>query len=62
MQRSGKAFLDVYKRQGLIHSSVVLCVGALHGGLNLYNNGFSAGLVCIILIPLIEVFQKEKGI
>lgn len=41
---------------------VVLCVGALHGGLNLYNNGFSAGLVCIILIPLIEVFQKEKGI
>ena len=47
---------------GLIHSSVVLCVGALHGGLNLYNNGFSAGLVCIILIPLIEVFQKEKGI
>ena len=47
---------------GMIHSSVVLCVGTLHGGLNLYNNGFSAGLVCIILIPLIEVFQKEKGI
>ncbi len=45
---------------GLMHSSIVLCTGVLHGGLNLYNNGFAAGMVCIILIPLIEVFKKEK--
>ncbi|WP_312645085.1 DUF1576 domain-containing protein [Hydrogenoanaerobacterium sp.] len=44
---------------GVVHASVVLNVGTLHGGLNLYNNGFAAGLVCIVLIPLIETFRKE---
>lgn len=43
-----------------IHSSVVLNVGYLHGGLNLYNNGFSAGLVAAILVPLINTFRKEE--
>jgi hypothetical protein len=42
-----------------IHSSVVLNVGYLHGGLNLYNNGFSAGLVAAIMIPVIGVFGKD---
>lgn len=45
---------------GFIHSSVVLNVGVLHGGLNLYNNGFSAGIVAAILVPLIEAFKKEN--
>ncbi|MTM05274.1 DUF1576 domain-containing protein, partial [Turicibacter sanguinis] len=31
----------------------------LHAGLNLYNNGFSAGIVAAILVPLIEAFRKE---
>ncbi|HBH13600.1 MAG TPA: DUF1576 domain-containing protein [Clostridiales bacterium] len=44
---------------GFIHSSVVLNVGYLHGGLNLYNNGFAAGLVAAILIPIIEMFGKD---
>ena len=44
---------------GAIHASVVLNTGFLHGGLNLYNNGFSAGLVCIVLVPLIESLRKE---
>lgn len=39
---------------GILHSSVVLNTSLLHGGLNLYNNGFAAGLVCIVLVPLIE--------
>lgn len=43
---------------GAIHASVVLNVSFLHGGLNLYNNGFSAGLVCIVLVPLIESLQS----
>lgn len=47
---------------GLMHSSVVLNVSTLHGGLNLYNNGFSAGLVCIVLLPLIEALHKEKEV
>lgn len=42
-----------------IHSSVVLNVGVLHGGLNLYNNGFAAGIVAAILVPIIEAFGKE---
>lgn len=45
---------------GMIHSSVVLNVSFLHGGLNLYNNGFAAGLVCIILVPLAESFYGRK--
>lgn len=39
---------------GMIHVSLVQNVGVLHGGLNLYNNGFAAGLVSIFLVPLIE--------
>lgn len=45
---------------GIIHSSVVLNVGTLHGGLNLYNNGFSVGLVCIVLVPFLESLQRDK--
>lgn len=44
---------------GAIHGSVVLNLNFLHGGLNLYNNGFSAGLVCIVLVPLIEALQRD---
>lgn len=45
---------------GAVHASVVLNVGILHAGLNLYNNGFSAGLICIVMIPLIEALKREK--
>ncbi|MBV1756787.1 MAG: DUF1576 domain-containing protein [Dethiosulfatibacter sp.] len=44
---------------GFVHSSVVLNVGYLHGGLNLYNNGFAAGLAAAVLIPIIEMFGKD---
>ena len=30
---------------GFIHSSAALSVGSVHAGLNLYNNGFAAGIV-----------------
>ncbi len=47
---------------GLIHSSAALSVGALHGGLNLYNNGFAAGIVAATLVPVIIAIkgQREK--
>jgi hypothetical protein len=38
---------------GFLHSSVAQSVGHLHGGLVLYNNGFAAGLVAAILVPVI---------
>ncbi len=46
---------------GYVHSSVVLYVGVLHAGFNLYNNGFAGGLVAAMLVPLIEAFRgREK--
>ncbi len=52
---------------GMLHTTIVMCTSAMYGGLNLYNNGFSAGWVAIILVPLIESFithfemrKKEK--
>lgn len=38
---------------GYIHSSAALSVGSVHGGLNLYNNGFAAGIVASVLVPVI---------
>lgn len=43
---------------GFIHLSVVMNVGYLHGGMNLYNNGFSAGIVAAVLVPIIDSFKK----
>ena len=49
---------------GFIHLSVVMNVGYLHGGINLYNNGFSAGFVAAVLVPLFNAiqtrFQKDQ--
>ena len=39
---------------GLLHSSVVLQAGLPLEGMNLYNNGFSGGLVAIVLYPMFE--------
>lgn len=44
---------------GFLHICLVMNLGYLHGGLNLYNNGFSGGIACIILIPIITAFRKE---
>lgn len=46
---------------GFLHSSMVLNTGILHGGLNLYNNGFSAGMLALIVVPIIETIQKRKN-
>lgn len=43
---------------GMLHAAVVVCSSSLYGGLNLYNNGFSTGLVAIVLIPVLESFIK----
>ena len=45
---------------GFLHSSLVQTIGVYHGGLNLYNNGFSAGIVALVLIPLIESIKGEN--
>ena len=45
---------------GFLHMALVMNVGYLHGGMNLYNNGFSGGMVAAILVPIISSF-KNKG-
>ena len=45
---------------GFLHSSVVLYTGAPVAGMNLYNNGFSGGLVAIVLYPLIMDVLRHR--
>lgn len=46
---------------GFIHLSLVVNIGYLHGGLNLYNNGFSSGFVAAFMVPLLDnVFQVRR--
>lgn len=45
---------------GMIHASLVMYVGVLHGGINLYNNGFSAGLVAAFIVPLIDSMRRGR--
>ena len=44
---------------GFIHMTMVLNVGVLHSGVNLYNNGFSGGFVAAILVPVLEIVQMR---
>ena len=45
---------------GLIRSSVVLQAGLPLEGMNLYNNGFSGGLVAIVLYPVLQSVVKRR--
>ena len=45
---------------GFLHVSVAMFVGELNGGLNLYNNGFAAGIVAMFLIPVITVSERMR--
>ena len=47
---------------GFLHSAVVLFTSSPVAGMNLYNNGFSGGLVAIVLYPLIiDIFQHRNA-
>lgn len=43
---------------GVLHLAVVTNIGVVHGGINLYNNGFSGGLVAGFLVPIVDAFIK----
>ncbi len=45
---------------GFLHSSVVLYTGSPVAGMNLYNNGFSGGLVAIVLYPTIIAIARHR--
>lgn len=46
---------------GFLHMTIVQNTSILHGGMNLYNNGFAAGLVCILMVPIIEAVRPEPA-
>ena len=46
---------------GLLHAALVLNIGASHGGLALYNNGLSGGIIAMLLIPMIDAFKRERS-
>jgi len=45
---------------GFLHLSLVEQTAAWHGGLDLYNNGFAAGLVATFLFAMIEWIRSNK--
>jgi len=45
---------------GFLHVSLAMFVGEINGGLNLYNNGFTAGLVAMFLVPVITVSERMR--
>ncbi len=45
---------------GFLHLSVVMNVGIIHGGINLYNNGFSGGIVSSLMFPVLEALKKGE--
>jgi hypothetical protein len=45
---------------GFIHSALVLQTSGPVAGLNLYNNGFSGGLIAIVLYPTITAIARHR--
>ena len=45
----------------VMHYFLVTSVPNLHGGFCLYNGGFTAAVICILLVPELECFCKTKA-
>lgn len=45
---------------GMLHYVLVTSVPNMHGGFCLYNGGFTAAVICVLLIPTLERFCKTK--
>ncbi len=45
---------------GLLHYCLVTSVPAFHGGFNLYNGGFTCGIIAFVLVPILGIFFKSK--
>lgn len=46
---------------GVLHYCLVTIVPVLHGGFNLYNGGFTAGIVCFLYVPILEHYFRPRG-
>ena len=45
---------------GAIHSVLVPNTGALHGWMNLYNNGFCTGIVVTFFVPMLVAWFRQR--
>lgn len=45
---------------GFLHMALVFNIGGVHGGVNLYNNGFSGGFIAAISVPIFQEYKKIK--
>ena len=46
---------------GLAHYVLVTSVPNMHGGFCVYNGGFTAAVICLLMIPVLERFVKTKA-
>ena len=44
----------------VLHYVLVTSVPGIHGGFNLYNGGFTAGIVCFVCVPVLERLVRRK--
>ena len=45
----------------VMHFVLVTSVPNMHGGFCLYNGGFTAAVICVLLVPVLEKFVKTKA-
>jgi len=45
---------------GMLHFCMVTTTPLLHGGMCLYNGGFTTGLVCLLMLPTLERIVAAK--
>lgn len=45
---------------GFTHMIMVMNTGYLHGGMNLYNNGFAGGIVAAILVTFVSAVKNKE--
>lgn len=45
----------------MLHYVLVTGLPVLHGGFNLYNGGFTAGIVCFLFVPVLEHFLPHRS-
>ena len=57
---SGKYGFGYGMLAGGLHYLLVTAVPDMHGGFLLYNGGFTAALICLLLVPQLEKFCKTK--
>ena len=57
---SGKYGFGYGVLAGGLHYLLVTAVPDMHGGFCLYNGGFTAALICLLLVPQLEKFCKTK--